>query len=78
MCVPYYGSGIGEYVIGLLILIYMLKSSNPYRNNSIQFSSIQLGFIRAHSEQAVIAHACHGHTPTVINWAVCLGQKVSN
>ena len=25
----------------------------------------------------VIAHTFHGHTP-VINWAVCLGQKVSS
>ena len=23
---------------------------------------VQLGFKRAHSEQAVIAHTCHGHT----------------
>ena len=26
-------------------------------------SIIPLGFQRAHSEQVVIAHACHGHTP---------------
>ena len=40
---------------------------------TFNFNSVLL----AHSEQAVIAHACHGHTP-VINWAVCLGQQVSS
>ena len=26
-----------------------------------------------HSQQAVIVHACHGHTP-VISWHICLEQ----
>ena len=32
----------------------------------------------AYSEQAVIAHACHGHTLQLSTGLSCLGQKVSS
>ena len=40
-------------------------------------ASVQLGLQRAHSEQAVLAHACHGHTLQLSTW-LCLGQIVVN
>ena len=52
------------------------KRGNPLMPHGVFFPiiSIQLSF-NVHSEQAVIAR--HGHTP-VINWTICLGQKVSS
>ena len=39
-----------------------MGGKHTFRGRFMLFNSIQLVFERAHSEQAVIAHACHGHT----------------
>ena len=46
------------------------KSSTIYRSCYVFFMQFN---VCVYLEQAVIAHACHGHTQ-VISWVVCLGQ----
>ena len=58
-------------------LYHGAPSRSAFSTRRQHASKCSIRFVRAHSEQAAIAHACHGHTP-VINWPVCLGQKVSS